>query len=427
VKNLQTNNAPSLSIVVPHFIFGALSFLILSVLIVLSGVDLFGPYFSGKMIALTHLAVLGWGTMLVFGALYQLIPVVFETTLYSEKLAKVTFWLSTFSISLFVYSFWTSNYGMMLIYASSLMFASILLFVMNVLLSTRSAKLDIHSTFITASVIWLLLAALLGLVIAYNFNYQFLSESHLFYLKIHAHLGLIGWFLMLIIGVSSTLIPMFLISHDLNKNKLNYSFYLVNIGLLMLGLDWFFWGGSILIPLYWLSISSGILIYLSFVVNAYRKRLRKELDIGMKHTALSVLAMLIPVMTSLLILLGLEFGLMPQLRVTTIYGFTIIFGIITPIILGQTFKTLPFIIWLHKYKQFVGKFKTPLPKDLYSDLLVKIQFYSFNIAFLILLAAFVYESKMMVTIGSYTLLVTAVMYNLNVFKIVLHKTKTESL
>ena len=410
---------------VPHFIFGAVSFLIVSVLIILADTDLFGPYFSGKLVAITHLAVLGWATMLVLGALYQLIPVVFETALYSEKLAKITFWSFALSISTLVYSFWTSNYGMALILSSSLMFTTLLIFALNVFLSNRSGKRNIQSRFVASAVLWLLLTALLGLLIAYNFKYPFLTQIHLYYLKIHAHLGLIGWFVSLIIGVSSTLIPMFLISHNLNEAKLNYSYYLINVGLVLLGLDWFFLGGTILIPLYWLTISAGILIYLSFVFDAYQQRLRKDLDIGMKHTVLSLITMLLPIMISLTIIFELDIGNALQLRLTTIYGFSIIFGLITPIILGQTYKTLPFIIWLHKYKQFVGKYKTPMPKGLYSDLLTKLQFYAYNAAVVILMVALITGSHLMATLGSYILLITAILYNLNVFGIIFHKTKIE--
>jgi hypothetical protein len=48
------------------------------------------------------------------------------------------------------------------------------------------------------------------------------------------------------------------------------------------------------------------------------------------------------------------------------YGFIIFFGWITAIILGMTFKTLPFIVWNKVYHQQAGKGKTPNPKDLFS-------------------------------------------------------------
>jgi len=423
---LQTGNAPSLSVVVPHFIFSALSFLCLTVFIILAGTDVLGPYFSGKLVAITHLAVLGWASMLAFGALYQLIPVVFETALYSELLAKITFWIFAVAILLLVYSFWTSSYGTTLIYASSLMFIAVSGFIGNVLFSKRMGKQNIQSRYVVTAILWLLLAALLGLLIAINFKYPFLSQIHLHYLKIHAHLGLVGWFVTLIVGVSSSLIPMFLISHNLKEDKLNYAYYLINGGLLLLSLDWLVLQGTVLVPVYWMSISLGIILYLVFVWEVYQKRLRKELDVGMKHTLISVLSMLLPILLSLTVMLKLDFQNSFHLRATTLYGFSIIFGLITPIILGQTYKTLPFIIWLHKYKQLVGKYKTPLPKELYSEQLANLQFYSYNLAIIVLVTAIISDSIWMIRIGSYTLLVTAILYNLNVFKIIFHKVKTES-
>ena len=426
MNNLQTGNAPSLSVVVPHFVYSALSFLCLTVFIILAGTDVLGPYFSGKLVAITHLAVLGWASMLAFGALYQLIPVVFETALYSELLAKITFWIFAVAILLLVYSFWTSSYGTTLIYASSLMFIAVSGFIGNVLFSKRMGKQNIQSRYVVTAILWLLLAALLGLLIAINFKYPFLSQIHLHYLKIHAHLGLVGWFVTLIVGVSSSLIPMFLISHNLKEDKLNYAYYLINGGLLLLSLDWLVLQGTVLVPVYWMSISLGIILYLVFVWEVYQKRLRKELDVGMKHTLISVLSMLLPILLSLTVMLKLDFQNSFHLRATTLYGFSIIFGLITPIILGQTYKTLPFIIWLHKYKQLVGKYKTPLPKELYSEQLANLQFYSYNLAIIVLVTAIISDSIWMIRIGSYTLLVTAILYNLNVFKIIFHKVKTES-
>jgi hypothetical protein len=427
LNNLQTDKAPSLQVVVPPFIFGALSFFILTILILLAGSDMLGPYFAGKMLAITHLAVLGWSTMIVLGALYQLVPVVFETALFSEKLAKVTFWSFAVSIILLVYAFWNSDFGIFLIYAASLMFSSLTLFVINILLSKSNGKRNIQSWYVSSAVTWLLLTALLGLLMAFNFKYTFFSQIHLHYLKIHAHLGLIGWFVSLIVGISSTLIPMFLVSHQLDENKLKVAFYLINGGLALLSLDWLILGGTLLVPAYWLAISCGILFYLAFIKDAYKKRLRKGLDTGMKYTMLAILSMLVPIILSILILLISDIESSFLLNATTLYGFSIIFGLITPIILGQTYKTLPFIIWLSKYKEYVGKHKTAMPKDLYSEIVGIVQLYMYYGALGALINALIFQVSWMITVGSYALLLVAILYNVNVFKIIFHKIKLESL
>ena len=422
---INSNNAPDVSVVKPHFIFGSIALLILSVMIILADSNLLEAYFNTKILAITHMAVLGWASMIVFGALYQLIPVVFETSLYSEKLAKFTFWLFGFSILFLTYTFWIGAFSTLLIYASLLTFSALSLFVINVVLSYRnSKKKNISSKFVITAIFWLAATEFVGTLIAFNFKYNFLTEIHLHYLKIHATIGFIGWFLLLIIGVGSTLIPMFLVSHQLNENKLKKAYILINIGLLALSLNWFFIHYTVIDPLFWGSIVIGVLFFFSFVLDAYKKRIRKNLDIGMKHTMISILSGFLPIIISLIVMMGFGVEDIILLRVTTLYGFTIIFGFITTLILGQTYKTLPFVIWLDKYKGLVGKTKTPMPRELYSEGIAKGQLYFYLLFIVCMITGLIFNNIWMIRIGSYTLLVVAVLYNINVFKIVLHRVKT---
>lgn len=424
MNGLKTNNAPHSSVVIPHFIFGGFSFLLLGILIILADTTLFEAYFNGKIIAITHIAVLGWATMIVFGALYQLIPVVFETSLYSERLAKFTFWITSISVLYLTFSFWIGAFTTHLVYASGVMFLSLFLFVVNVLLSYRKSEIkNISSKFIIAAVFWLSITELVGTLIAFNFKFNFFSEIHLHYLKIHASLGLIGWFLLLIIGVGSTLIPMFLISHKLNKNKLVISFFLINIGLIGLVLNWLILKIDSLTLAFWASIVVGVLVFVSYIFDSYKKRIRKKLDIGMKYTMLSIASVILPIIVSLLLLVVFEIEYELLYRVTTFYGFSVILGFITTIILGQTYKTLPFIVWLEKYKNMVGKVKTPLPRELYSENIATIQFYCYIISIICLAIGLIIKNYIALKIGSISLLLVAVLYNINVLKIVLHKVK----
>ena len=157
MNGLKTNNSPHSSVVIPHFIFGGLCFLIVAVLIILAHTNILEAYFNSKIIAITHMAVLGWATMIVFGALYQLIPVVFETSLYSEKLAKITFWTSAVSVLYLTYSFWVNAFSTHLVYASVFMFLSLFLFIINVILSYIKSEIkNISSKFIIASIFFMI-------------------------------------------------------------------------------------------------------------------------------------------------------------------------------------------------------------------------------------------------------------------------------
>jgi hypothetical protein len=248
----------------------------------------------------------------------------------------------------------------------------------------------------------------------------------LHYLKIHAHLGLVGWFLLLIIGAASILIPMFMISHNLNKKKLDYSYYFINAGLLIATTNWFLLQSSYVTGLGWAGIVIGIVFFLSFVYETYSTRLRRQLDVGLKYTMIAVVVLTIPIVMSLVLLL---FGQSNTfiIRLITIYGSSIIFGIISMLIFGQTYKTLPFIIWLDRYKDYVGKFKTPLPRELYSEKLAKIQFYTYLGSLILLILGILIKHLLILQIGTAILVIVSLLNFANIIKMVLHKKKLENL
>ncbi|HIP49735.1 MAG TPA: hypothetical protein EYG92_12330 [Lutibacter sp.] len=427
MNGLQTANAPSSKIVVPHFIVGAISFLVVAILIAYSNTELLSHYFENKLIAITHIAILGWASMMVFGALYQLIPVVYETSLYSEKLASITFWLFLVSVSALSYSFWIGSYTNLLFYSSLLMFSSLLLFIINLHLTYRKTqKPNIQSKFINTAIYWLAATEFVGTLIALNFKYNFLTDSHLHYLKIHAHLGLIGWFLLLIIGAASILIPMFMISHNLNVKKLTYAYYFINIGLVAVSLDWFFIKSNFGVFFYWTLFAIGIGFFLSYVYEAYKTRLRRKLDVGLKYTVISIALLVLPLLLALFLLLsGSTTALV--LRMVSVYGISIIFGVISMLIFGQTYKTLPFIIWLDRYQNYVGKYKTPLPRELYSEKIADYQFYGYLVSISLLLMGIVTKQMLVLQIGSVFLILVAMLNFINIMLMVLHKTKVEEL
>jgi len=427
MNGLQTANAPSSKIVVPHFIAGGFAFLVITILLAMSTPELLTAYFDNKLIAITHIAILGWASMMVFGALYQLIPVVYETSLYSEKLSQATFWLFLVSVSALSYSFWIGSYTNLLFYASLLMFSSLLLFIINLHLTYRKTKKpNIQSKFINTGIYWLAATELMGTLIALNFKYPFLTESHLHYLKVHAHLGLVGWFLLLIIGAASILIPMFMVSHNLDESKLSKAYYFINIALLSITIDWLFIHSTYFIYLYWLLFAIGIGFFLSYVYNSYDKRLRRKLDVGLKYTVIAIFMLALPLVLGLyLIITGATTPF--ALRMSTFYGLSILLGVISMLVFGQTYKTLPFIVWLDKYQAFVGKKKTPLPRELYSEKIAEYQFYTYLSAISLMAVGLVFKIGIVLQIGTGLLILVGIMNFWNILKMVLHKTTLKDL
>lgn len=423
MQGINTQAAPSASVVLPHYIFAAFSFLVLTVLIFASGNSFIGHYFSPRLLAITHTGTLGWGSMIIFGAMYQLIPAILQIKLFNEILAKITFCIMALGIILLVYSFWIFDTGLPMQAGASLTFVAIVLFCVNIFFTIRKIKnWTLEADYILTSTLWLFLTAAIGLFMTFNFRKVFLEESHLLYLKIHAHVGFIGWFLLLIIGVASKLIPMFLMAHGLNKRKLSISFYMINIGLICLLVYWYLFTDSLLTWIFIIPIVIGIFLFLSYLLQAYNNRLKKGLDIGLKHSLIAFLIVLLSLASGIAACFESKINQDFLSQIILIYGTSILLGFISGLILGQTYKTLPFIVWLHKYKKLLGKQQTPLPKELYSEKIASWQLITYIIASVIFITGIFVSNKTTITFGGFFLMISAVLYNINVFKILFHQT-----
>ncbi len=421
MQGVASNNAPSPRVVIPHFIFGGFILLVISLLIVAFPTIFTQHFINPKLLSITHLAVLGWVTMVIFGALYQLIPVIMEAKLYSEKLAVASFILLGLGAICLSYSFWNFDRGAEMYFSAVFIIISVILFVINIIAtSLKATKSSIERTFIVTAVCWLLFTVLAGLTLAINLAHPFLKPPQVALIKLHAHAGIIGWFFQLIIGVSSRLLPMFMVAHNLNKKKLTVSYFLINLGLIV-GIIALYKQWKIGVNMAVFTVVLGIVFYLSFLAEAYKKRIRKHLDIGMKQSVLSFVILLIPLLLILLLVFG--FNTFQNLSQPTIiaYGSTIILGFITSLILGQTYKTLPFIVWLKVYRNRVGKGKIPLPKELYSEKIANLQLWSFSLGFILLLAGIFTKNTNLVSLGGLILTLAVLLYNFNILKIIFHK------
>ncbi|MBL7936871.1 MAG: hypothetical protein JNM51_13785 [Bacteroidia bacterium] len=323
-------------------------------------------------------------------------------------------------------SFWIFDIGFIIEIAACLLFIGITLFLINIMLTVKDSKeKSIEIDFIQASVFWLWLTAFIGSLLAFNFKYIFLPKEHLYYLKIHAHIGLIGWFLCLIIGVGSKLIPMFLLSGKLNPKILTYSYYMINIGLLGFIVDALFYNGIDRIIIYLVIVLLAIIFFLIYIANAFKTRARKKLDINLKYTYISFFLIFIPIILWIILRVNLISvnGIVQQISTAIVYS--LLFGFITFLILGQSLKNLAFIVWLKKYQEISSKAKTPLPKNLYSEKIATAQLYIYIISFVTILSGILVSNPFSIKIGAIFLITTAVLYNINIYKIISHKVLTQ--
>jgi cbb3-type cytochrome oxidase subunit 1 len=102
----------SYRIVLPFYLYAALAFLVACIMLLLFNDALQFHHFNPKTLAITHIMALGWGTMIILGASYQLVPVLIEGKLYSNFMAYLSFAFAGSGIPLLVYGFYSFDMGL---------------------------------------------------------------------------------------------------------------------------------------------------------------------------------------------------------------------------------------------------------------------------------------------------------------------------
>ena len=72
-------------------------------------------HYTDWTIGHVHSGALGWVAMVSFGSFYHMVPKLYNTKMYSEKLIFTHFWLATIGIVLYITAMWSSGIGQGLI------------------------------------------------------------------------------------------------------------------------------------------------------------------------------------------------------------------------------------------------------------------------------------------------------------------------
>lgn len=354
-------------------------------------VPLLGTYhYNPFAVAATHLFVLGWICSVVMGAMYQLVPVALETKLFSERLAWAQLICHAIGFAGMVWMFKAWNMKQVG-HFGSVMALGVVLFVYNITRTLfKVPKWNITASAIAAALAWLSFTIMMGLFIVAGKCFfeilenaptagllgsparvvKFMGERMQHFdaisaMHAHAHLGGIGFFTMLIVGVSYKLIPMFTLGEIQNRFRAALSVALLNLGLA---------GSFVTILLHspWkLAFAALIIIALGLygieMAAILRARKRRPLDWGIK-SFLTAVILLLP-MSSLAVALcwpGLPLNEFTG-RLENLYGFLGLVGVISFAIIGMLYKIIPFLVWYGVYSKKVGLAKVPALAELYSE------------------------------------------------------------
>ena len=384
-------------------------------------------HYSPGTIAVTHLFVLGWLCSIVMGAMYQLVPVALETKLFSERLAQIQFAFHLTGFVGMVWAFSAWNLKSVALFGAMLA-VGVAVFTYNIARTLlRVPKWNVVATSVASAIGWVLLAVGAGLVIAlaksfseslptlagWVFRFDPIGAMHA-----HAHLGAIGFFLILIVGVSYKLIPMFTLSELQNPRRAAWSVILLNAGL----------AGSFLTILlrspwklaFALAVVLALALYALELRAILRARKRAAMDWGVRGFLTAVSFMFpLSIIAAVLSWPGLPVNTY-TMQLENVYGFLGLVGVVSFAIIGMLYKIIPFIVWFGTYSQHIGRAQVPSLAELYSARLQIISYWIYLAGLLTTLLAMEFSNITAVRCGTGLLAASLAVFGFNVATMLRH-------
>ena len=412
MQGVKPERSPDLSLPLRYMVAALASFVLFATAVPILAPDFLRTYDDPHVFSLVHLAVLGWITMIMMGALYQLFPVALQAEIRSVRLGKWNFWLYAGGVAGFVPSFylwWTPGIAIF----GALAVGGVIHFVANMLRSYPSVKVwNAMAFYVLCALGWLTLTVLVGFVYALDevFNWFDISPTML---AAHAHLGLAGWFSLTLMGVSYKLMAMFSLAHGHSETAARRNLVLWNLGLAGLALSLVFAPHTAAVPVFAAVLDVSATIFVMDMLLLLRKRRRKGVSLEQWHTFISFGSFLLA--TDMGVVLATGHLLTPTWVVA--YGYVALIGWFGFSIVGKYYKIIPFLLWVHRYSKRVGSQRVPLLKDMLDERLGYISLAALFLGYLATLAGILGSSVVTVRIGGVVFALGSYVFAYNIWTV----------
>ncbi|MFK5976662.1 MAG: hypothetical protein QM493_09160 [Sulfurovum sp.] len=363
-SGLSLEQAPPLSVVLRLFLIGSLFGVVAGLMVIFYGVEIFNPYSVGA-VTLTHLFTIGVMLFFMFGALFQMLPVIAGVTLSSPSIkSNILLYPLAFGLISFLLAF-NLNLSYLYIIASILLGFALVFIIFTMLKELlKLTHQTPSSTGITIALISLLLVVSMGI-------YMLLSISGtitpIYYEEIkiaHYSYGLFGWITLLIISISFQVIEMFYVTPPYPNIMSKYLPIALFITLLF----------SFLSPLYIIIVGVLLIAYsiTTLIRLAQKKRPLNDATIWFWRLGLSSL------IASLL-----SIYIYPPVAYIFYSSFVI------SILFAMFYKIVPFLTWFHLSSQ--GYFTAPMMHEIIAPKNAMKHLYLHIITILLYLSSLLYS------------------------------------
>jgi hypothetical protein len=312
-----------------------------------------GHYYQPRLVGLTHAVTLGWITLTIMGASYQLVPVVLGRLVWSERLARWQFWVLALGVSGMVAHFFIGTWPGLLM-AAALLALGVGAHLLNMLLTLRGlGAWTFTARLIVLAYAGLALTTVFGLALGADRMWRFLPGPFFPTLQAHFHLALLGWIAPMIFGVGARVYPMFLLAPEPGGWPERIQFWGLAAGVPAVVAGLLAWPALVLPGA--LAVAGAAAGHLVWLATMARRRRRPGLDWGLRFVLTG--AAFIP--AAGLVGLGFAAGLLESPREALAYAILALGGWVSLTIAGMMLKIVPFLVWYRVYAPLAGRAPVP--------------------------------------------------------------------
>ncbi len=349
---IRAARGPSVTLPLRYLVAATLAFVAATAGVVWLAGDLAGHYYRPRVLALAHTVALGWITLTIMGASYQLVPVALEAPIWSERVARWQFVALMTGVVGLVAHFYLAHWPGLL-WAAGLVGVGVALHLVNMTLTlARVTRWSFTARLVAGAQVGLALTLLFGILLAAARAGAFWPYG-LAAVHAHFHLALLGWVAPMVVGVAARLYPMFLLAPEpegwpgwLQLGGLGAGVPALVAGLLALP--------ALVLPAA-LAVAGAAVGHVAWVLRFVRHRKRPALDWGLRFVLTGTA--FLPVVAGLG--LGFALGWLSGPGPAVAYAVLALGGWVSLTIAGMMLKIVPFLIWNRAYAPVAGRGAVP--------------------------------------------------------------------
>jgi cbb3-type cytochrome oxidase subunit 1 len=376
-----------------------------------------------------HVGLLGWISLTIIGAIYEQVPNLTAADLYSERTASWAFWVYNIGLVGLVASFINGGPSGLMVVSGAALLIGIYAFSGNVFMTVKNRRAPNPIVKIYAATVgYFVLASTLGGLLVLG-KAGIVDPIEIFgatrYVTAHAHLGLLGWASLIIIGALAWMFPMVVMRDIYSHRLIEAVFWGFNLGTLGLAIGLMTQGiGTMTV------VSGGVLLLAAalFAFNLFMTATRKQIKMEISAQATEAPFFYASVAYFVLVCaLGALMVFQPDniKGLSRAHAHLALLGWVSVTIFGGMYHLVPMLSWTMLMKKAANlgpDAMKDLPRslnELYSQKLARGIFYFINIGIIGLAVGMYLDLTGVATAGGMMIFVFGTAFSAAMFKAIL--------